>query len=78
MKHRGKEKKKTGRKTRGPSISEPRGHLKQPKTQGTGVFKREERQGKPLKNLMAEKRSNLMKIINLQIQEAQQIVSKRK
>lgn len=54
----------TGRKIRGQGISECWGNLKQPNTQGTGVFKREVRQEKPLKR-MVEKILNWKKTINL-------------
>lgn len=74
VKHR---EKKTPGKTRSQGISEQRHNFKQPNLEGIGVFKGEETE-KTFEELMAENTSNLMTSMNLQIQEAQQTVSKRK
>ena len=53
--------------------------FRQPNTQGTGVFKREKRQAeKRFEELIDKNISNLVKMTNLRIQEAQQIASKSK
>ena len=53
--------------------------FRQPNTQGTGVFRREKRQAeKRFEELIDKNISNLEKMTNLQIPEAQQIASKSK